>query len=1015
MKDSSAFTQFRLVVRPAVILALAAAFGSPLLASGSQSEALAQNEAREPSSTGDGKWENLGIDTKLSADGNWLVAPISRVDGTSELRIFDLITPGEPIIAEEARDPVFSDDSRWLAYTVGYPESEREKLQAGKKPVRNKAGLLNLKTGDAELFENVASFAFGGGGAHLALHKYPPEQTRGNEAAAGSENTEDPPSADLLVRDLAAGTSGHFGSVAEYAWQEDGTLLALAISASDRAGNGIQLFNSATGALRILASGDVLFTGLSWREDEDDLAAFRSREHETYEEPTHLVLAWRGLAEAGEGTKLNYDHGEDPDFPAAMRVVDYRELEWSDDAQTLFFGIQEWHPKPAGESEEGGSDEKRDNNAENDDEAADGIEPADVEVWHSFDERVIPMQKVQEEQDRKRNYLSAWHVEEGRLVPLGTDGLETVTLLEGHQLATETDREPYRTYNMFNPRRLHDIWLIDVRSGDRKKVIEGVTDFYGGSVAGRYLLYFKEDHYWTYDIETGTHASITAGLPTLLVNDEYDTPERTQKPPWGIAGWLESDAAVLLHDEYDLWSVSSDGSGGVKLTDGRATQIQHRYVNLEPGQGPLFFSFGISPETVSIDPDEPLYLSLYGKWTKQYGYGRLHLTTRAGPGADADSVDSGGQGGPDSDRGQARPVSAAYGVEVLIWLDKNVDRLAKAEDAEVYSYAVQGFDDSPDIFIGGPDLGDGRQVTSTNPFQDDYAWGRSELIDYETGYGRRLQGALYYPAAYEPGRQYPMIVYIYERLSQNVHNYTVPSERSPYNTTVFANQGYFVLQPDIVFRGRETGPSALECVEAAVKKVLETGMVDPLRVGLVGHSMGGYESSFIATQSKLFAAVVSGAPLTNFFSMFGTIHWTMGLPETSHFETGQARMEVPYWEDIDAYVRNSPVIFVHEMDTPLLVFFGDKDGTVDWHQGVELYNYARRAGKFLVMLVYPGEGHGARRKPNQIDYHRRVLQWFDHFLKGEQAPKWITRGVTVLERERELKQALESSSEEEIP
>jgi dipeptidyl aminopeptidase/acylaminoacyl peptidase len=255
-----------------------------------------------------------------------------------------------------------------------------------------------------------------------------------------------------------------------------------------------------------------------------------------------------------------------------------------------------------------------------------------------------------------------------------------------------------------------------------------------------------------------------------------------------------------------------------------------------------------------------------------------------------------------------------------------------------------------------------------------------------------------------------MIVYIYERLSQGVHTYVVPSERSSYNTSVFTANGYFVLQPDIVFRPRDPGVSATECVTAAVRKVLESGMVDPKRVGLVGHSWGGYEASFIPTRTRLFAAAVAGAPLTNFFSMFGTVHWNQGMPETEHFETGQARMEVPYWVDMEAYVRNSPVMFVHQLQTPMLVFFGDKDGTVDWHQGVELYNYARRAGKLLVMLVYQGENHSAREKPNQIDYSRRVLQWFGHFLKGEEAPTWIARGVTVLERDREVKRTVRPGS-----
>src|SRR5262249_28414408 len=274
-------------------------------------------------------------------------------------------------------------------------------------------------------------------------------------------------------------------------------------------------------------------------------------------------------------------------------------------------------------------------------------------------------------------------------------------------------------------------------------------------------------------------------------------------------------------------------------------------------------------------------------------------------------------------------------------------------------------------------------VTSTNPFQQEYLWGRSSLVEYHNGNGDRLQGALYYPAGYETGKQYPMIVYVYERLSGGVHNYAVPSERSSYNAAVFTSNGYFVLQPDIVFRAREPGASAVDCVTHAVKQVLASGMIDPKRVGLVGHSWGGYEASFIPTQTKLFAAAVAGAPITNFLSFFGAVHWTQGMPETSHFETGQARMDVPYWVDMQAYVRNSPVMFLNQLETPMLVYFGDKDGTVDWHQGVELYNYARRAGKLLVMLVYPGEDHGARQKENQIDYHRRILQWFGHFLKGD--------------------------------
>jgi dipeptidyl aminopeptidase/acylaminoacyl peptidase len=135
------------------------------------------------------------------------------------------------------------------------------------------------------------------------------------------------------------------------------------------------------------------------------------------------------------------------------------------------------------------------------------------------------------------------------------------------------------------------------------------------------------------------------------------------------------------------------------------------------------------------------------------------------------------------------------------------------------------------------------------------------------------------------------------------------------------------------------------------------------------------------------------------------VYWNTGSTNARIFEISQGRMEVPFWQDLEAYAANSPVFHIERMKTPLLVAFGDKDGAVDWSQGVELYNAARRAGKDMVMLVYPGENHSLRQKPNQIDYHRRIVDWFGHYLKDSPAPRWMTHGVTVLEREKEVERA----------
>ncbi len=960
-----------LVLATALALAAPAALNATV-PSAARPEAVPATAQQAPLTPADyGKWETLGGGV-LSPDGSKLAVGIRRVDGTSELRVHEVGSSADPRVIESGASPAFSADSRWLAYSIGYSEAERERNRGSDEPLRNKLGLLDLSAGSDETFDAVASFSLDDTGGYLVMRGYAPDGSDG---------------ADLIVRDLDAGTSINFGNVTSYAWQDDAPRLAMTVATESGAGNGIQLYDAAESSLVVLDSGDATFTEPAWREDAADLAVLRSVEDEAHDDPTHVVLAWRALDD-GVSTPLRFDLREVADFDDAteMHVVEHRAPRWSDDGRAIFFGIREWPAKPDRAAEENAessgaematgvgevtgdpdaeiSDPAADEDSAVDEDADEDPEPADVDIWHALDERIIPMQKLQEQRDRAKSYLSVWHIDEDRFLRLGTDYDETITLLEGQRHATETDRTPYLVDGMFG-RRWFDLDLIDTATGERTRVVDRVRYFSGGSATGERLLYFKDDQYFVYDIAAGTHTDVTSNLPTSFVNEDFDYPVE-QKPAWGMAGWAEGDEAVLLYDRYDIWSVRPDGAGALRLTEGTADEIRYRYARIASGGSP----FGAPAEP--IDLDEPLYVSMFGAWTKKSGYARV---TMSGAG------------------GQTEP---------LVWLDKSVGRLTKAADAEAYAYVVQDFDDSPDYFVGGRDLGDATQVTATNPFQADFAWGRSELVDFTCGFGPRGQGALFYPAAYEPGRAYPMITYVYERLSQSVHNYSVPSERSSYNPAVWTSQGYFVFQPDIWFRGRMPGTSAVECLEPAVEAVIATGMVDADRIGLVGHSWGGYEAAFVPTQTDIFAAAVSGAALTNFFSMFGTIHWNQGMPESSHWETGQARMDVPYWDDMEAYVRESPVMGIPQLETPMLMAFGDADGTVDWHQGVEMYNYARRAGKQFVMLVYADENHSNRQKKNQIDYHRRILAWFGHYLKGEEAEPWIIEGKSVIERNDEL-------------
>ncbi|HEX6976582.1 MAG TPA: prolyl oligopeptidase family serine peptidase [Vicinamibacterales bacterium] len=904
-------------------------------------------QSRMPPAPADfGQWETLATQPRggLSPDGKWVAYGINRSSRNNELRITkiaDKTTKTAPFGSQ----PVFSADSKWVAFAIGYSESQEEKLRQQKKPVQRKMGLLNLASGEMATIDAIESFAFDASGTHLAIRRYAPER-KDPAPPTPVEDASVAAGATLIVRELATGRDTTFGNVSEFAWQDDGPLLAFTINADDKTGNGVQLYDPAASSLRVLDSEATLYSGLTWRRDSSDLAVLRAKTDDRHEGATQVILAWRGAASASPA-KHTYDPTSDAAFPQSMRTVAFRRPSWADDGETVFVGIAAWEPRADTKGEK-----------KNDKADADDSEEATVDIWHARDIEVIPRQKLSVRNDRQRNLLSAWHPGAGTIVQLAKEPTEQVTPLKRQKLAYVASWAPYAMERTIG-RPAADLALIDLATGARTKLVDKIDDGYlQASPGGRYLLYFSADHYWTIDTRTRIVTNITKTVPTAFTNRESDATVK-QKPPFGVAGWTKDDQAVLLYDKFDVWQVSADGSKTTKLTDGAAAQVRYRYVR-------------VNPDEEWIDTAKPMFVSLFGTWSKKSGYGRL---TPGSP------------------------------VESLVWDDKSIASLGKAKDADVFAYVTQSFEDSPDLFVGGPDLKAAAQVTSTNPFQANYAWGRSEIVEFKSDRGERLQGALFYPANYEPGKKYPMVVYLYERLSDGVHRYSAPSERDYYNASVFTGNGYLFFQPDIVFRPREPGLSVVECVGPAVKKVIAMGQADPTRVGVVGHSWGGFDTTFLATHTDIFAAAVAGAPITDLVSNYGNHHWSSGIAETDHIETGQQRMEVPLYEDLPAYIRNSAVFNVQNMTTPLMIEVGDNDGTVFWHQGIELYNIARRAKKNVVLLAYAGEDHGLRKKPNQIDYQRRILQWFGHYLKNEPAPAWITSGMSVLEREQELKRA----------
>ena len=584
----------------------------------------------------------------------------------------------------------------------------------------------------------------------------------------------------------------------------------------------------------------------------------------------------------------------------------------------------------------------------------DGLSLADVNIWHWADDRIQAAQQRQASRDRDRTYVAAVHLAEGRMVPLADERMRTADLTRSGRWGIGRDESPY--ISDWKP-ALADYYRVDTRTGERREILRAHLRDLGLSPDSKHLLYWLDGHVWAYSLDHDIHLNLTASTPVDFTNQEFD--RFGEKPPYGLAGWSRDGASVLLNHRYDLWLQPLDGRPATNLTENRGfrDEIRFRYVRTDP-------------EERTIDLEAPLLLSAYGEWTKKEGFFELR-------------------------DGELRE---------LAWEDRKFGRPQKASDADRYLFTVQTFKDFPDLWVSGQDFADRMRVTTANPQQAQYLWGSRILFDYTNNDGVRLQGTLAIPDGYQEGQKLPMLVRFYEKYSQDLHLHPTPGYRHSPNFAGYVSNGYLIMQPDIHFRVGSSHSDMLECIEAAVRKVVELGYADPAAAGLSGHSYSGGGGAYIATRSKMFAAVAHGAAPINLVSEFNQLFVGSGQSNHQYDIYGQGRYGTNPYDDFDLYWDQSPISGVQDMDTPVLYLHGEDDPTVNWEQGLEWYNALRFLGKPIIWLSYPGEGHGLRKLENRIDFQYRLREFFDHHLKGAPAPDWMKGGVPFLEKERHLRE-----------
>jgi dipeptidyl aminopeptidase/acylaminoacyl peptidase len=886
----------------------------------------------------------------ISEDGTVVAYGLQPDRGDGEGVVHALAT-NRTIRVPLGGSPVISKNGRFVAMVVKVAFADSEKT--GKDRAKPGMAIVDVATGEVTKLADVDRFVFSDDSRWLAYQLPAPEPPK--PAAASEKPGAAPPAAGstsaakpggpLKLRDLSSGAEQEIPLVASCAFAPSSAYLAYVVSGAEGKGNGVflkPLADAASAPIAAAAADKGRFESLAWTRDGAALAFLAG-----VDTPAAAATLWTWDA----ATRQSKQAASSNLAPKGWSLPLKNEIVWSRDGKHLYFGFKPPDPAaPAGTGAGGGSapPAAAPKDAPPDPYDLDRIlAKVEGDVWHSNDPHIIPQQKVQWEREKDRTYRAVVHADSGKVVTLSGLDLPDVQVPENARVALATSDVPYQKQATWGE-SARDVFVVDLDTGARTPVVQRLRGQASLSPDGRFVAYFDNANWRLFDTTTRTERTVTATLGVTLFDEEHDTPDTP--PDYGIGGWVDQGASLLVYDRYDIWVIPTAGGEPMSLTGkaGRTRGVTFRVVALDP-------------DARSLSSREPVLLTAYHNAEKNWGFYAASFLK--------------------------------HGLQMRVDDKKLFKFVAKAKRADTLIYTREDYREFPDVWVSDLGFTKPRKVSDANPQIADFAWGTAELVAYTSQDGIPLQGVLIKPADYESGKRYPVITYFYERQSQRLYEFNEPVVNHRPSFAIYAGAGYAIFLPDIVFTVGHPGQSMLRCLVPGVQKLIDMGVADPKRLGLHGHSWGGYGTAYVVTQTNMFAAAVAGAPVANMTSAYGGIRWESGLARLFQYEKSQSRIGGSLWEKPDLYIENSALFFADRITTPLLIEHGDEDGAVPWYQGIELYLALRRLEKDCILLQYRGEPHHLRKYPNKLDYSIKMKQYFDHYLKGEPAADWITNGV----------------------
>lgn len=566
-----------------------------------------------------------------------------------------------------------------------------------------------------------------------------------------------------------------------------------------------------------------------------------------------------------------------------------------------------------------------------------------VAVWR-YDEPMTPPQREFVENKSDETFRAVLGIgSNAGLVRLTSNPCDEIELPDGGRsgYALSIDRLPYMMSESWAYRNEQDLYSVDLSTGKRRLLAEGVSGFVSASPDGEHIIWSDMDNgeFYSCSLRDGEVSCLTEGTGVSFFIEDNDRP-RKPFPYCTSPLWTEDGSSFLISDRYDIWQFGFDGKAPLNLTAGSGREGKLRFRCQKQNGKDIFFTI-LEEETMS------------------QGIGKVSL------------------GKP------GRPVC------LVDTMSFSICAAAKGRIA----YLKGNFAIPEDLYLSDSGLSPGRKISDTGAQINGYAWGTARQVSWTAYDGTPLKGILYLPEGASDEEKCPMIVYFYERKSETLYDWQEPAlSRSRISIPYMVSNGYAVFVPDIVYESGHPGKSAYNCIISGTESICrQFSCIDSERLGIDGQSWGGYQSLYLITQTDIFKAAGAGAPVSNMISAYGGIRWESGVVRAWQYERDQSRIGKSLWEDgaLELYIENSPLFFADKVHTPLLMISNDEDGAVPWYQGIEMFSALRRLGSPVWMLQYKGEGHNLTKRSNKKDLTVRMMEFFGHYLKGEPMPQWM--------------------------